>query len=165
MHPSSLPFDELEKQCKWRFARRSGPGGQHRNKVESAAIVEHTPSGIAAEANEKRSQADNRQVAMARLRLKLALAVRHAAATTPGPAWQSHLRAKKIQVADNHTDLPAMLADLLDRLTADDWEISAAAEWLGVSKTQVVKFLAQTPAALAMVNQRRIETGKAPLRR
>ncbi len=164
MHPSCFSIDELEKECKWRFARRSGPGGQHRNKVESAAIVEHTPTGIAAEANERRSQADNRAVALWRLRVKLALAVRNVAEVTPGPAWQSHLQRGKIQVADSHVDLPAMLAELLDRLATNDWEISAAADWLGVSKSQVVKFLAQTPVALALVNERRAKRGMSRLR-
>ena len=36
IHPAALPFDALLKECEVRRLRRSGPGGQHRNKVETA---------------------------------------------------------------------------------------------------------------------------------
>ena len=39
-----------------RYAASSGPGGQHRNKVETAVVITHTPSGIQGEASERRSQ-------------------------------------------------------------------------------------------------------------
>lgn len=72
-HPSCLPLEELETECEFRTTKRSGPGGQHRNKVETAVIVTHRPSGCVAEANESRSQATNRLRAMFRLRLRLAV--------------------------------------------------------------------------------------------
>jgi hypothetical protein len=164
MHPSCLPIDHLLSECRWRFLKRSGPGGQHRNKVESAAVVEHVPTGIAAEANENRSQAANRTVALGRLRLRLALAVRTSPTESPGAVWQSHLKSGKIWVADNHVDLPAMLAETLDVLADCDWDLAVAARWCGASKTQLVRFLAQVPPALALVNQHRSEQGKPPLR-
>ena len=58
-HPASLPYDELIRECEVRRQRRSGPGGQHRNKVETGIFIEHKPSGIRAEATEQRSQAKN----------------------------------------------------------------------------------------------------------
>ena len=36
MHPAELPIPELLRQCEVVHTRRSGPGGQHRNKVETA---------------------------------------------------------------------------------------------------------------------------------
>ena len=73
MHPAALPDDDLLSICNETRTRRGGPGGQHRNKVETAVVLQHRPTGLNAEANERRSQADNRRVALQRLRLRLAI--------------------------------------------------------------------------------------------
>lgn len=49
------------------FARSSGPGGQHVNKVSTAVTLRHLPSGIAVSVQETRSQSMNRQIARERL--------------------------------------------------------------------------------------------------
>ena len=75
-HPALCKIEQLRDECEVRFQRRSGPGGQHRNKVETAVILIHTPTGVKAEANERRSQAENLKVAMRRMRVNLALEFR-----------------------------------------------------------------------------------------
>ena len=67
-HPATLSEPVLLKQCVINFGRTSGPGGQHRNKVETAVRVEHTPTGVAAAATERRKQQENRREAIRRLR-------------------------------------------------------------------------------------------------
>lgn len=47
--------------------RASGPGGQHRNKTESAVRMTHRPSGIVRIATEHRSQFRNRELALERI--------------------------------------------------------------------------------------------------
>ena len=47
--------------------RGSGPGGQHRNKTESAVRMTHLPSGIVRVATEHRSQLRNRELALLRI--------------------------------------------------------------------------------------------------
>ena len=47
--------------------RRSGPGGQHRNKKSTGIRIVHLPTGITVMATERRSQAQNFEVAMERL--------------------------------------------------------------------------------------------------
>ena len=62
---------DLARDCALSFHRASGPGGQHRNKTETAVRVTHLPTGIVAAAAEERSQSRNREVALERLREKL----------------------------------------------------------------------------------------------
>lgn len=57
----------LEKEVVLSFFRAGGPGGQHRNKVETGVRMLHPPSGITVTATENRSQMRNREVAMERL--------------------------------------------------------------------------------------------------
>ncbi len=52
--------------------RDSGPGGQHRNKTDSAVRLTHLPTGLQVTATEDRSQHVNRLVAYARLTALLA---------------------------------------------------------------------------------------------
>ena len=49
------------------FARSSGPGGQHVNKVSTAVTLKHRPSGMAVTVQDSRSQARNRELALERL--------------------------------------------------------------------------------------------------
>jgi protein subunit release factor B len=49
------------------FARSSGPGGQHVNKVSTAVMLWHRPSGVRVTVQDSRSQAINRRIARERL--------------------------------------------------------------------------------------------------
>ncbi len=49
------------------FARSSGPGGQHVNKVATAVTLRHRPSGTSVTVQDSRSQARNRVLALERL--------------------------------------------------------------------------------------------------
>lgn len=64
--------EKLLGDCDVEYLRASGPGGQHRNKVESGVRLTHLPTGVVANATERRSQSQNREVALERLREKLA---------------------------------------------------------------------------------------------
>ena len=61
----------LKKQVVVETYRSSGPGGQRKNKVETAVRLRHLPSGITVIATEHRSQAENRKLAFNRLRDRL----------------------------------------------------------------------------------------------
>jgi protein subunit release factor B len=63
--------DSLERDCDLEFFIASGPGGQHRNKVETGVRLTHRPSGISVTATERRSQHANREVAFERMAARL----------------------------------------------------------------------------------------------
>ncbi|MYJ01125.1 MAG: peptide chain release factor-like protein, partial [Chloroflexi bacterium] len=42
----ALPDEELLAQCRFERFRVSGPGGQHRNKTDSAVRLTHEPTGV-----------------------------------------------------------------------------------------------------------------------
>ncbi len=67
-----LDDDALLAQCEVQAHRASGPGGQHRNKSETAIRLVHGPSGVTAEGKDERSRTQNLRIALERLREKLA---------------------------------------------------------------------------------------------
>ncbi len=62
----------LEKEVVVEPYRGPGPGGQRKNRKETAVRLTHPPSGIVVVASERRSQAQNREIAFERLIKKLA---------------------------------------------------------------------------------------------
>lgn len=73
----------LVAECEETFFTGGGPGGQHRNKTESAVRLVHRSTGVAVTATERRSQAQNRAAAVARLRERLAALARRPKARRP----------------------------------------------------------------------------------
>ena len=63
--------ESLEHDCEMEFFVAGGPGGQHRNKVETAVRLTHPASGIVVTATERRSQSANRDAAYERMAEKL----------------------------------------------------------------------------------------------
>jgi hypothetical protein len=164
MHPAALPTDDLLLQCDETRTRRGGPGGQHRNKVETAVVLVYRPTGLSAEASERRSQAENRRVALWRLRLAIALSNREPPAATRSSLWQSRLRGKQLSIAADHDDYPSLVAEALDRLAETAFEMRLAADELGVSMSQLVRLFRRQTAAWVAVNRLRGEAGLPPLK-
>jgi hypothetical protein len=160
-HPAALPTQSLLSECSVRRTRRSGPGGQHRNKVETAVIIEHRPTRLSAEASERRSQEENRQEALFRLRLTLAVEVRRPIESpyTPSELWLGRCRGGRVAVNPRHDDFPALLAEALDVLAFCEDNIKAAAEILGCTSSQLTKFVQLEPRAIAAVNRARERSG------
>lgn len=166
MHPAALADSDVLKHCRLTRGRASGPGGQHRNNVQTKVTYTHEPSGIQAHAAERRSPAANARVALFRLRLALAVGVR--AAVPAGDArselWRSRCSPDgRISCNPAHPDFPALLAEALDMLHACRADHAKAAIRLCCTPSQLVKLLARHPPALVLANRWRDEHSLHPL--
>jgi len=164
MHYAAIDSDELLKQCTLKQTRGRGPGGQHRNKVATAIILTHNPTGIIGQASERREQIANRKVALFRLRVNLALAIRCPPAYPASELLQSRFIRGAIRVNADHADFPAILAEVLDNLYSCQLDPTVAALRLGCSTTQLVKFLKNERRSLEAVNKDRAAQDMHPLR-
>lgn len=151
MHPAAWEDQRLLKQCQVTRARRGGPGGQRRNKVQTAVVITHRPTGLIAEAGERRSPAQNQQVALFRLRLALAAAVREPF-TGPDALWESRCQGGRLFVNEEHADFPGLLATALDAIAAAGNDVKTAADALGCTATQLVNLLRKHRPALDLIN-------------
>ncbi len=162
--------DELVRQCEVDRYRASGPGGQHRNKTESAVRVRHVATGVSAHADDSRSQHENKAKAVKRLRGALALAVREPVAlegfvADATLAWlvrggTAPLGEKTRQTAGYWV----AMARLLDLFVAAGAEVATTAERLGVTSSQLAKLLTHDEQVHRRVNELRTQRGLKPLR-
>ncbi|MCE7972775.1 MAG: peptide chain release factor-like protein [Leptolyngbya sp. PLA1] len=158
----------LLRACEVGKGRAGGPGGQHRNKVETLVTMLHLPTGLEAHAGERRSAEENRRRALFRLRLRLALEAR---APVPlgevrSELWKSRCdRNGRLACNPEHDDYPAMLAEALDVIWACGLDVKKASLRLCCTASQLVGLLADHPAALARLNDARAAADLAPLRR
>lgn len=67
----TIDLEELKKDVTFETLRGSGPGGQHRNKVETTVRAVHVPTGLVVVASDHRSQLRNKILALERLRERL----------------------------------------------------------------------------------------------
>ena len=150
--------------------RASGPGGQHRNKTESAVRLRHKPSGASAIGEDSRSQAENKLHAVRRLRSAIALALREPIALD-GYAPSRRLAAlvaggtAPLGARTRLTgDYWAAIAELLDLLVAGELEIGATAQRLGITTGALSKLLLHDDQVGRVVNDLRRARNLRPLR-
>lgn len=63
---------DLLAECEVDTFRAGGPGGQHQNKTESAVRLRHRPTGVVVTCRQNRSQYQNKNICLKRLRAKVA---------------------------------------------------------------------------------------------
>ncbi|XP_006645144.2 peptide chain release factor 1 [Oryza brachyantha] len=167
--------DELMGQCEMGTFKASGPGGQHRNKRESAVRLRHRPTGIIAQAVEDRSQHKNRASALSRLRTLIALKVRKPIIleeyTPPVELLQilplkSTIRGKDVgpQIGPNNQKFAPGMQALLDLLFAAEGSVSEAAKILGLSTGAVSRLILSDDSLRTAANELRAAKGLKPLK-
>jgi ribosome-associated protein len=114
-----IPLDELE----WRFSASGGPGGQHANTANTRAevrfdvaaspslgprqrarLLERVGPVVRVAASDERSQARNRQLALDRLRSRLAEALRVAKPRRPTAPSQA-ARERRLRAKHRRSDV------------------------------------------------------------
>ncbi|RLN24495.1 peptide chain release factor 1 [Panicum miliaceum] len=172
--------EELMEQCEMGTFKASGPGGQHRNKRESAVRLKHRPTGIIAQrdspqAVEDRSQHMNRASALSRLRTLIALKVRRPINledyTPPVELLQilplkSTVRGKDVgpQIGPNNSKFSPGMQALLDLLFAVEGSVSDAAKILGLSTGALSRLILSDDSLRTAANELRASKGLKPLR-
>ena len=132
--------DTLLKECEVKRLRQSRPGGQRRNKVETAVALTHRPTGTTAQRNERRSQAENLAEAIFRLRISIGFKRSESGrrgSAAEHPFRQTRTARGKIAVSESHDDFPTIFGGSvgLDRCFSGGCET-------GGGKTSAVRRLA-----------------------
>jgi len=173
--PTSLDRDgwlladdgQLLADCREHRYRASGPGGQHRNKTESAIRLIHRPTGITVTATERRSQHENRAKAVQRLREAIVAQVRCPLEMTECRLPESLAGATadgRVLIGRRDPRYLVLSAWILDAVAACDGRISDAAKPFGLTTSQLVNLLKREPKRLAAVNAIRTKAGREPVR-
>jgi hypothetical protein len=155
---------QLLDQCDVDTYRASGPGGQKRNKTSSAVRLRHRPSGLLVIAEESRSQHENRERALRRLRQRFYLQVREPFPPAAGEAVLAAVPAHRLKLGRKDERFWPAVGLVLDALAACEGRVSAAAEALGVTTGQLVEFLRGEPKVWEQANRIRRQFGYKVLR-
>ncbi len=159
-----LSDERLRGECVVHLHRTGGPGGQHRNKTESAVRLQHVPSGLVVTGEERRSQHQNAANALRRLREALAIAFR--APLPEALTWPESVRivGQRLKVSPDNAAYMHVLGLALDALAAFAGRPQDAAAFLGVTTSSYTKFLSDNPRAWQEANRIRKTLGLSPLK-
>lgn len=95
-----------ESDIEMRVTKGTGPGGQNRNKRETAVILKHRPTGIEVKAEAERTQEANRRVALATLKARV-----HAHYAGAAAASENQLRKAQVGCGERSDKVRTYRAD------------------------------------------------------
>ena len=164
----ALDDKALLAKCQVDTYRASGPGGQKRNKTDSAVRLRLPAAGLAVIATESRSQHEIRARALRRMRGRIALELRRRIdpeAYRPSELLAACLnRRSQLVVGKRDLRYPQVVREVLDLLAAGGCRVSAAAERIGLTTGALTTFLRRDVGLLSRVNRMRRQAGLKAIR-
>jgi hypothetical protein len=139
---------ELFVHCTMESFQASGPGGQRRNRKFSAVRITHKPTNLSVISAETRSQLNNRQIALRKLRIKLAIEIR-------GP----NIFLDRLKISLSNPMYPLWIALLFDKLWKFKFSISKTADSLHISTSKLIKLIARDSSIWKTINYNRENFG------
>jgi peptide chain release factor len=88
--PQGSEEEILPRDLKFDTFRSPGKGGQNVNKVETGVRVTHKPSGLTASSTTARTQAENKKLALERLKQKMTGIVEDNKSKAERGLWRQH---------------------------------------------------------------------------
>lgn len=141
----------LLAQCQVDRLRGPGPGGQKRNKTESAIRLRHAATGLAAMAGESRSQHENKARALRRLRERIAFDLRQPVELDdyqPTAALRALVEQEPVRKSEKWLRSPEYLraaGDLVDLYQALGCSLTEAARRLAASQSRLDRLTRADP--------------------
>lgn len=141
----------LLAQCQVDRLRGPGPGGQKRNKTESAVRLRHADTGLAAMAGDSRSQHENKARALRRLRERIAFDMRQPIeldgyqAPPDLAALVAHDPVRKSERWLRSADYLRAAAELIDLFGAAGCSLAEAARRMGVRQSRLDRLVRVDP--------------------
>jgi len=125
--------------------------------VETAVRLHHRPSRLVSQAEESRSPEVNRRRALRRLRERIALELRTQfdleAPSLPAEFLTQRGRSGGLSVNQNNRAYPVIVATVLDALESAAGSYAKAAQALGLTTSQVFRFVRSDPHIMRTVRQ------------
>ncbi len=156
----------LTAECEVDLYKASGAGGQKRNKTSSAVRMRHLQSGLLVTAQASRSQADNRRLALRKLRTTIALDLRDTPREESVPRMAELIRKGphgKNSKMRQELSYVETLAEILDVLEASEAGLAIAAEAIGVSTSSLGKLVKGDDRMMRRFAEMRRRHGRKPL--
>ena len=147
--------DVLFSQCRCEFYKATGKGGQKRNKTSSAVRLTHFASKVAVTAADRRSQHENRIIALKKLRYQISLSCRCQFVFDSRQDFKMSIKNPKYFL---------LVAYLLDALADCNWELKSSAVILKISGSKLVKLLYRDHILWQLVNSKRENLGLSKLK-
>lgn len=127
--PEPRALEVRESELEWSYCRGSGAGGQNRHNTYSAVVLKHLPTGVVVRCESERSQAQNKETALAVLRARI---LEHRRAITDGErAGDRRRQVGSGMRGDKRRTIRVQDDSVADHETGRTWRFKAYArgEW------------------------------------